>query len=135
MTIHTPNLCYNNQTILPAGIFLYPDRFHSTHTLVWDHYWPATESCSCKDKVTLTFQYLSPHRKNQIPYTSSVSDVRYYIYVTQHPEKSRSQRYLLNSGFTNSLNGLIHNQFLEVYGLTLTLLPTKAAPILKNHSA
>lgn len=32
MKIPTPNLCHNSQTILPAGIFLYPVRFTaSTH--------------------------------------------------------------------------------------------------------
>lgn len=63
----------------------------------------------------------------------------YFIYfgcpvwfcVTQHPEKSLSQSYLLNSGFTKSLNSHIQTQLLEIYGPNLTLLPAKQFPFSK----
>lgn len=75
----TPNLCHKNQTILPAGIFLYPDRFHSMHILVWEHYWPATEFNSSKDSHPDISTTLPPPTKFHLPHlfqmfsTNSVS--------------------------------------------------------------
>lgn len=68
MKIPTPNSCHNSQTCLPAGLFLYPDGFYSMHSLVEEHYWPATESYCYEDKDSDISTPFSPQEKQNSLY-------------------------------------------------------------------
>lgn len=114
----TTNIFHNSQTTLPAGIFLYPDRFHSMHTL-------RVSTAGQRQILIITLKtqsawhfYTSPLTRKKYSSTLflmfSTNSVFHSIQKSQYP-RTTITGYLLNSGFTNALKSFTQTLFLQVY--------------------